>query len=141
MLNLGRLTPVQNCCVQNGLPNHCLSYCKPSEESLVSRSNDNECLGKMDIIAKCQNAQEPEKQCKFFIHQCKLEIIDDYSSMFIFFLFSRFPERKMLSWSGSTNSMFGRLSAKLNCNPITKPGRLNMRQSCQQDHALSSKWR
>merc|ERR1711944_67661 len=57
-----RLTPVQKCCVRNGLPNHCLSYCKQSEESLVSRSSDNVCLGKIDVIAKCQNAQEPAKQ-------------------------------------------------------------------------------
>ena len=85
---------MQNCCVRNGLPNHCLSYCKPSEESLVSRSNGNECLRKMDIIAKCQHAQEPEKQCKFFIHQCKLEVIDYYPSMFIYFSIFKIPREK-----------------------------------------------
>ena len=139
--NLERLTPVQKCCVRNGLPNHCLSYCKQSEESLVSRSSDNVCLGKIDVIAKCQNAQEPAKQCKIIIHLIKLDILMSIppSANSFLFLFLRFPERKMLSRSGSTNSMFGRLSAKLNCNSIPKPRRFNMCKSYQQDYALSSK--
>ena len=64
--HLGKYTYTEQCCIDQGLPEHCLPFCQPNDESLYSRSSNKFCskASYFPIYELCADARAPEKECK-----------------------------------------------------------------------------
>jgi len=57
-------TYTEKCCIDQGLPEHCLPFCQPNDESLYSRSSNKLCSrpSYFPIYELCADARAPEKE-------------------------------------------------------------------------------